>query len=59
MAKAKLRMLEDHETTRGLHPKIAEYDGKFDYLFATNRGVEPNRLGPRQGYFVLRGIELS
>lgn len=56
---ASLRKSRDTEVVRSLHPVIDKHGGVFDYLVAANREFKSPELRPREGYFILRGIEVG
>jgi hypothetical protein len=56
---ASLKKSRDTDVVRSLHPVIDQHGGVFDYLVAANREFKSPELRPREGYFILRGIEVG
>ncbi len=56
---ASLRRSRDTETVQRLHPLIQQAGGEFDYLVATNREFKGPDFTTREGFIILRGIEVE
>lgn len=54
-----LKKAREEHSVRDLYPAIRDHGDKFDYLFASNREFTPRDFREREGYFILRGIEIG
>jgi hypothetical protein len=56
---ASLTKSRELDEVRKIHALVEQHHGVFDYLIVTNREFKLPDFGDREGYFILRGLEVQ